>query len=64
MLVAGQKSVSGSVIGGRAVMREMLSFAARHNIKAQIEEIPMIDVNSALEKVRRNQARYRMVLKN
>ena len=63
-LVAGQKSVSGSVIGGRAVMSEMLSFAARHDITAQIEEVPMADINSALEKVRHNQARYRMVLKN
>lgn len=64
MLVAGQKSVSGSVIGGRAVMREMLTFAERHDITAQIEEVPMVDINSALEKVRHNQARYRMVLKN
>jgi uncharacterized zinc-type alcohol dehydrogenase-like protein len=64
MLVAGQKAVSGSVIGGRAIMREMLSFAARHGIKAQIEELPMAGINSALEKVRHNQARYRIVLKN
>jgi len=64
MLVAGQKAVSGSVTGGRAMMLEMLSFAARHDIQAQVEEVPMADINSALEKVRHNQAHYRIVLKN
>jgi alcohol/geraniol dehydrogenase (NADP+) len=62
MLVIGQKSVSGSVIGGRAMIQEMLFFAARHGIKAQTELFRLSDVNAAIEKVRNNQARYRMVL--
>lgn len=57
-----QKSVTGSSIGSRAMMREMLTFAARHEIVAQTESVPMIEVNAAIEKVRQNQARYRMVL--
>ncbi len=60
--VMGQKSVSGSVIGGRAIMNEMLEFAARHQVKAKTELMPLNAVNTAIEKVRNNQARYRMVL--
>lgn len=62
MLLDGQKSISGSIIGGRAMMAEMLEFAARHRIHAQTECMPLSEVNGALEKVRKNQARYRMVL--
>lgn len=61
-VLGGQKSISGSIIGGRALMREMLSFAARHQVKAMTETMSIRDVNAALNKVRQNQARYRMVL--
>jgi uncharacterized zinc-type alcohol dehydrogenase-like protein len=64
MLVIGQKTISGSVIGGRAMIQEMLSFAARNNVKAKTELLPLSDVNNAIEKVRKNQARYRMVLQS
>lgn len=62
MLLGGQKTLSGSIIGGRAMMREMLEFAARHDVQAQTEVMALSEVNAAIEKVRRNQARYRMVL--
>lgn len=62
-LIDGGKSVSGSYIGNRERMREMLSFAALHGIAAQVEVVPLSEVNNAIEKVRNNQARYRMVLK-
>ena len=63
-LLLGRKSVCGSVIGGRGTIREMLGFAARHKIGARVETVPMAEVNSAIQKVRDNKARYRMVLKN
>ena len=63
-LLGGQKTVCASVIGSRWLIREMLEFSARHGIKAQTEVVPMADVNKAIEKVRANKARYRMVLKN
>jgi len=56
--------VCGSVIGGRGTIREMLEFAARHKIGARVEAAPMGEVNRAIQKVRDNKARYRMVLKN
>lgn len=61
-LILGQRSVRGSVIGGRPMMREMLEFATRHNIRAMTEILPMSQVNDAMEKLRSNKARYRIVL--
>lgn len=63
VLMLGQKQVSGSVIGGRAMIAEMLEFAARNNIVAKTEVFPLNDVNRAIEKVRNNTIRYRAVLK-
>ncbi len=63
-LIFGQLSVCGSIIGGRSAIREMLEFAARHDIKAQTEIMPMSDVNLAIARLKDNKARYRMVLKN
>jgi alcohol/geraniol dehydrogenase (NADP+) len=64
LLIGGQLSVTGSSIGDRATMIEMLNFAARHGIVAQTEAVPMTEINAALDKVRDNAARYRMVLVN
>jgi len=63
-LIAGQKSISGSLIGSPALIQEMLQFSAQHGIKAQTETFPMSEVNQALERLRQNEARYRIVLKN
>ena len=62
-LIVGRRSLCGSPIGSPAAIREMLEFSARHQIAAQIETLPMDRVNDALERVRANKARYRMVLK-
>jgi uncharacterized zinc-type alcohol dehydrogenase-like protein len=62
LLVAGQKSIAGSVTGGRAVTQEMLVFAARHDIAAKTEVFSCADINSAVQRVRNNAARYRVVL--
>ncbi len=63
-LLLGQKSICGSVIGGRAMIMDMLEFAARHGIQAKTEVVPISEVNAAVDKVRQGKARYRMVLKN
>jgi len=64
LLLSAQRVVCGSDIGSPAVIREMLAFAAEHGVAAQIETAPMDQVNSAIERVRKNQVRYRMVLTN
>ncbi len=61
-LIFGQKSVVGSIVGGRRFMREMLDFAALHQIKPKCEIMPLSQINEAMERVSRNQPRYRIVL--
>jgi D-arabinose 1-dehydrogenase-like Zn-dependent alcohol dehydrogenase len=61
-MIMGQLSFCGSAIGTPLQIEEMLRFAALHNIRTTVEVMPMEHVNLALEKVRRNQARYRIVL--
>ena len=63
-LVVHQQSITGSFIGNRAMMREMLSFAQEHGIKPKIELMPMAKVNEAIQRVKENKARYRIVLVN
>jgi len=63
-LIRGKKAIVGSGIGNRASLREMLEFAARHRISAQVEVMSMGEVNAALRRVRENRARYRIVLAN
>ena len=62
MLVSGQKSISGSVTGGRSVMQEMLAFAARNGIIARTEVFSHKDINRAVQRVRNSEAHYRVVL--
>jgi len=63
-LIIGDRSVTGSQIGSPDGIAEMLAFAARHGVRAQVETVPMAEANRALERTRRSEARYRMVLVN
>jgi alcohol/geraniol dehydrogenase (NADP+) len=63
-LLFGQRRVVGSLIGSAAESQAMLRFSARHNILPQVEVHPMADANAALARLRRNEARYRIVLAN
>ncbi len=61
-LIMQQRSICGSAIGSRLHIREMLAFSAGHGIVAKTEVFPLEKVNEALERVRKNEARYRVVL--
>ena len=61
-LIFGQKQVTGSLNGGPAATAAMLDFAARHQIKPQVEHFPMSKVNDALAHMAAGKARYRVVL--
>jgi uncharacterized zinc-type alcohol dehydrogenase-like protein len=63
-IIVSQLSFCGSVIGPPQQIAEMLRFAALHNVQPSVEVLPMEQVNLALDKVRANKARYRMVLAN
>lgn len=63
-LVAHELSITGSFIGSRTTMKEMLMFAQAHGITPKVELMPMSQVNRALQRVKENKARYRIVLVN
>jgi uncharacterized zinc-type alcohol dehydrogenase-like protein len=63
-LIGGQKNLSGSPTGSPRDLHEMLDLAARHSIKAITERFPMAKANDAVDKVKKNQVRYRAVLAN
>lgn len=61
-LIGGRRTVCGSAIGSPGAIGDMLSFAAQHGIAARTEAAPMERADEALDRTRRNLARYRMVL--
>jgi len=62
-LVFGHKQVIGSIIGGSSYMNEMFKFCATYKIVPQIEVLPMSKINEAIQRVKENKQRYRIVLK-
>jgi len=63
-LVAHDLSITGSFLGNRTTMREMLAFAQANRITPMVETMPMNQVNEAMQRVKENKARYRIVLVN
>uniref|UniRef100_A0A2N9ES43 mannitol dehydrogenase n=1 Tax=Fagus sylvatica TaxID=28930 RepID=A0A2N9ES43_FAGSY len=61
-LLMGRKLVGGSCIGGMKETQEMIDFAAKHNIAADIEVIPIDYVNTAMERLLKADVRYRFVI--
>ncbi|MFB8144312.1 NAD(P)-dependent alcohol dehydrogenase [Streptomyces parvus] len=61
-LLVGRKKLSSAGSGGLPATAAMLDFCAAHGITADIELLPSSQVNEALERLRRNDVRYRFVL--
>ncbi|KAK3416663.1 hypothetical protein EUGRSUZ_H02433 [Eucalyptus grandis] len=61
-LLMGRKIVGGSLIGGIKETQEMIDFAAKHDIVADIELIPMDYVNTAMERLSKADVKYRFVI--
>jgi uncharacterized zinc-type alcohol dehydrogenase-like protein len=61
-LIAGNRRLAGSAIGGIPETQEMLDYCARHEIGADVEVIPIQKVNDAYERMLRNDVRYRFVI--
>ena len=40
----------------------MLAFAVEHNVRPQVEVMPLARINEALDRVRDGKARYRVVV--
>jgi len=58
-LIFGNKSLSGSLIGGIRQTQEMLDFCGEHGITADVEVIPMQKVNEAYERLMKQDVKYR-----
>jgi uncharacterized zinc-type alcohol dehydrogenase-like protein len=61
-LILGRKSVAGSVIGGIAETQELLDFCGKHGITSDIEVIRMQEINTAYERMRKSDVKYRFVI--
>jgi uncharacterized zinc-type alcohol dehydrogenase-like protein len=60
--LTAEKVIAGSSVASRFIIKEMLQFAADHNITPKIELMKMSEINQAIQKVRDGKARYRIVL--
>ncbi|KAK5775635.1 probable mannitol dehydrogenase [Gossypium arboreum] len=61
-LLQGRKVVGGSMTGGMKETQEMIDFAAKHNVKPDIEVIAMEYVNTAMERLLKADVKYRFVI--
>nr|CAB3457003.1 unnamed protein product [Digitaria exilis] len=61
-LVAGGKRVAGSGGGGIGECQAMQDFAGEHGITADVEVVGMDYVNTAIQRLERNDVRYRFVV--
>jgi uncharacterized zinc-type alcohol dehydrogenase-like protein len=61
-LIFGNRSVSGSNIGDIAQTQEMLDFCGRHGITADVEVVPMQQVNEAWQRLEAGDVKYRFVI--
>ena len=58
-LIFGNKTLSGSAIGGIAETQEMLDFCGNHNITSDVEVIPIQQINEAYERLLKSDVKYR-----
>ncbi len=61
-LILGRRRMAGSIIGGIRETQEMLDFCGKHNIPADIEVIPIQDVEKAYDRTVKGDVRYRFVI--
>ncbi len=61
-LLAGRKSLAGSMIGGIPQMQEMIDFCAKNNIVSDVEVIKADYVDKAYERTVASDVKYRFVI--
>jgi uncharacterized zinc-type alcohol dehydrogenase-like protein len=61
-LVLGRRSIAGSLIGGLPETQEMLNYCGRQGITADVEVIPIQQVNEAYDRMVKSDVRYRFVI--
>ncbi|PKA62793.1 putative mannitol dehydrogenase [Apostasia shenzhenica] len=61
-LIMGGKILAGTFVGGMKATQEMIDFAGKHNITADIELIRADYVNEAMERLAKSDVKYRFVI--
>ncbi len=61
-LIAGNKRLAGSMIGGIPETQEMLDYCGARGITSDVEVIPVQKINEAYERMLRADVRYRFVI--
>ncbi|MCB9882076.1 MAG: NAD(P)-dependent alcohol dehydrogenase, partial [Planctomycetes bacterium] len=61
-LILARRRLAGSPIGSLAETQEMLDFCGAHEITADVEVIPIQQVNEAYDRVARSDVKYRFVI--
>ncbi|KAM0867390.1 hypothetical protein ACQ4PT_041999 [Festuca glaucescens] len=61
-IISGGKRLAGNGAGSVADCQAMLEFAGKHDITADVEVVKMDYVNTAVERLERNDVRYRFVI--
>jgi cinnamyl-alcohol dehydrogenase len=62
MVMLGRKTITGSFIGSIEETEEVLRFCVEKGLTSQIEVVKMDYLNQALERLERNDVRYRFVV--
>lgn len=61
-LIYKRRSLTGSLIGGIPETQEVLDFCAEHGITCDIEMLDMADINTAYERMKAGDVKYRFVI--
>ena len=61
-LITKRVSIAGSMIGGMPETQEMLDYCGRNNITAEVEVIPIQQINEGFERMLKQDVKYRFVI--
>jgi uncharacterized zinc-type alcohol dehydrogenase-like protein len=61
-LILGRRRMAGSIIGGIRETQEMLDFCGKNSIPADVEVIPIKDVEKGYDRTVKGDVRYRFVI--
>lgn len=61
-LIFGKRSVKGSMTGGIKETQEMMDLCGKHNITCDIERVTPDQINEAMDRLAKNDVRYRFVI--
>jgi uncharacterized zinc-type alcohol dehydrogenase-like protein len=61
-MIFRRRSLAGSLIGGIPETQEMLDFCAAHGVTADIELIPIQEINTAYQRMLNSDVKYRFVI--